>query len=126
MTGSEPVGDASRPSWLTFAPIGAAMVLTALNFSISFVAFGEIAETFNAEGTTVSWTLTAFSITIGALTVPGGWAADRYGRARVFAVLPSSWPGLDSWQRHRASRPSSPPGSYRRVVSRSRVRQCSP
>lgn len=60
------------------------MVLTALNFSISFVAFGEIAETFNAEGTTVSWTLTAFSITIGALTVPGGWAADRYGRARVF------------------------------------------
>ncbi|NDH12170.1 MAG: MFS transporter, partial [Actinobacteria bacterium] len=62
------------------------MVLTALNFSISFVAFGEIAETFDAEGTTVSWALTAFSITIGALIVPGGWAADRYGRARMFAT----------------------------------------
>ena len=72
--------------WRIFAAIGAAMVLTALNFSISFVAFGEIAETFDAEGTTVSWALTAFSITIGALTVPGGWAADRYGRARVFAT----------------------------------------
>ncbi len=60
------------------------MVLAALNFSISFVAFGEIAATFDADGTTVSWALTAFSITIGALTVPGGWAADRYGRARVF------------------------------------------
>ena len=69
-----------------FAAIGGAMVLTALNFSISFVAFGEIAETFDAAGTTVSWALTAFSITIGALTVPGGWAADRYGRARVFAT----------------------------------------
>ena len=62
------------------------MVLTALNFSISFVAFGEIAETFDAEETTVSWALTAFSITIGALIVPGGWAADRYGRARMFVI----------------------------------------
>jgi EmrB/QacA subfamily drug resistance transporter len=75
-----------RPSWRTFAAVGAAMVLTALNFSISFVAFGEIAATFDADGTTVSWALTAFSITIGALTVPGGWAADRYGRARVFVA----------------------------------------
>ncbi|MEM9463740.1 MAG: MFS transporter [Actinomycetota bacterium] len=75
-----------RPSWRTFAAVGAAMVLTALNFSISFVAFGEIASTFDAAGTTVSWALTAFSITIGALTVPGGWAADRYGRAQVFVT----------------------------------------
>ena len=62
------------------------MVLTALNFSISFVAFGEIAESFDAEETTVSWALTAFSITIGALIVPGGWAADRYGRSRMFVA----------------------------------------
>ena len=34
----------------------------------------------------MSWALTAFSITIGALIVPGGWAADRYGRARMFAT----------------------------------------
>ena len=72
--------------WRLFSVVGSAMVLTALNFSISFVAFGEIAETFDAEGTTVSWALTAFSITIGALIVPGGWAADRYGRARMFAT----------------------------------------
>ena len=65
-------------------PVGAAMILASLNFSISFVAFGEITETFGTSETTVSWALTAFSITIGALTVPGGWAADRYGRARVF------------------------------------------
>ena len=87
MTG-EPATDPSslRPAYRTFAAVGVAMALTALNFSISFVAFGEIAATFDAAETTVSWALTAFSITIGALTVPGGWAADRYGRAQVFAA----------------------------------------
>ncbi|MEM8705451.1 MAG: MFS transporter [Actinomycetota bacterium] len=72
--------------WRVFGAVGSAMVLTALNFSISFVAFGEIAESFDAAETTVSWALTAFSITIGALIVPGGWAADRYGRARMFVA----------------------------------------
>jgi EmrB/QacA subfamily drug resistance transporter len=75
-----------RVSRLAFSAIGAAMVLTSLNFSVSFVAFAEIAESFDASTTTVSWALTAFSITVGALIVPGGWAADRYGRARVFVA----------------------------------------
>lgn len=86
MSGPDVAAPPTRPPWSTFAAVGAAMVLTALNFSISFVAFSEIAATFDAAGTTVSWALTAFSITIGALTVPGGWAADRYGRAQVFVA----------------------------------------
>ncbi|MEM8708041.1 MAG: MFS transporter [Actinomycetota bacterium] len=84
MTAAAPTTSSSP--WRVFGAVGSAMVLTALNFSISFVAFGEIAESFDAEETTVSWALTAFSITIGALIVPGGWAADRYGRARMFVA----------------------------------------
>ena len=74
----------SRAAWRLFSLIGLSMVLASMNFSVIFVAFGEITESFSAEQTTVSWTLTAFSITLGALIVPGGWAADRYGRATVF------------------------------------------
>jgi|GEM_PF-188987 len=85
-TAEEPSDPKKTISRLAFAAIGAAMVLTSLNFSISFVAFSEIANSFDAATTTVSWALTAFSITVGALIVPGGWAADRYGRARVFVV----------------------------------------
>lgn len=76
----------SRAAWRLFSLIGLSMVLASMNFSVIFVAFGEIADAFDAEQTTISWTLTAFSITLGALIVPGGWAADRYGRARVFLV----------------------------------------
>jgi len=74
----------SRAAWRLFSLVGLSLVLASMNFSVIFVAFGKITETFDSQQTTVSWTLTAFSITLGALIVPGGWAADRYGRARVF------------------------------------------
>jgi EmrB/QacA subfamily drug resistance transporter len=61
-------------------------VVGTLNFSIIFVAYPEIRETFGASDATVSWTLTAFSITVAALTVPAGWLADRIGRKRLFLL----------------------------------------
>ncbi len=74
----------SRAAWRLFFLVGLTMVLASLNFSLIFVAFGDISESFNIDQASVSWALTAFSITLGALIIPGGWAADRYGRATVF------------------------------------------
>ena len=67
-----------------FALVGGAMLLTSLNFSLMFIAYGHIATTFGADLTVVSWALTGFSITVAALLVPAGWMADRFGRERVF------------------------------------------
>lgn len=67
-----------------FALVGGATLLTSINFSLMFIAYGHIAETFDADATTVSWALTGFSITAAALLVPAGWMADRFGRERVF------------------------------------------
>ncbi len=57
-----------------------------LNYSIMFVAFPELESEFDVDATGVSWAITAFSITVAALTVPGGWMADRFGRKRLFLV----------------------------------------
>ncbi|GJM38331.1 MAG: MFS transporter [Acidimicrobiales bacterium] len=70
--------------WRIYGLIGGAIALSTLNFSLVFVAFGEIEETFDVSKETVSWALTAFSITTAAVFVPAGWAADRFGRARMF------------------------------------------
>lgn len=74
----------TRSPWRIYGLIAGAIGLATLNFSLVFVAFGEIEESFSASKETVSWALTAFSITTAAVFVPAGWAADRFGRARMF------------------------------------------
>ncbi len=76
----------SRSPWLTFALVAGAGIMGTLNYSIMFVAFPELQATFHAEATDISWAITAFSITVASLTVPGGWLADRFGRKRVFLL----------------------------------------
>jgi EmrB/QacA subfamily drug resistance transporter len=76
----------ARSPWRIYGLISGAIALSTLNFSLVFVAFTEIEETFDASLTTVSWALTAFSITTAAVFVPAGWAADRFGRTRTFLI----------------------------------------
>ena len=84
-THEEPL-ERPRSPWRIYGLIAGAIALGTLNFSIVFVAFSDIEETFQASSGTVSWTLTAFSITTAAVFVPAGWAADRFGRARMFLI----------------------------------------
>lgn len=69
-----------------YSLLAGAVVLATLNFSLVFVAFEEIGNSFDSSASTVSWTLTAFSITTAAIVVPAGWAADRFGRPRMFLI----------------------------------------
>lgn len=75
-----------RSPWRIYGLIAGAIALGTLNFSIVFVAFSDIEEAFDASPATVSWALTAFSITTAAVFVPAGWAADRFGRSRMFLL----------------------------------------
>ncbi len=62
------------------------MVVGSLNYSIVFVAFPELQRAFGRSASAVSWSVTAFSITVAALTMPSGWLADRLGRRRQFLL----------------------------------------
>lgn len=83
MTSTAPPTHVPSP-WGVFRLIAGAVLLSTLNYSVVFVAFSDIQESLDTSATALSWTLTAFSITVAALLVPGGWLADRYGRSRVF------------------------------------------
>lgn len=84
--GTAAADDRPRSPWRIYGLIAGAIALSTLNFSLVFVAFGDIEETFEASPGAVSWTLTAFSITTAAVFVPAGWAADRFGRSRMFLI----------------------------------------
>jgi EmrB/QacA subfamily drug resistance transporter len=62
------------------------MIVGTLNYSLIFVAFPELQREFDAPSSRVSWAMTAFSITVAALTMPCGWLADRVGRKRQFLI----------------------------------------
>lgn len=71
---------AVKAAWRIFAVVGAASVLLSLNYSLVFVSYGAFGETFESSPSTLSWALTAYSITMAALLVPSGWMGDRFGR----------------------------------------------
>lgn len=71
-----------RPA-IVLGLVGLAVALAALNFSVVFVAFDSMIDSFGASRQALSWALTAFSITVGALTIPAGWLVDRLGRKTI-------------------------------------------
>ena len=75
-----------RSPWRIFGLVAGSVALATLNFSMIFVAFGEISDSFDASDSTISWALTGFAITTAAVMVPGGWLADRFGRTRIFLI----------------------------------------
>ncbi|MAP75427.1 MAG: MFS transporter, partial [Acidimicrobiaceae bacterium] len=76
--------DSDRSPWRTFALLAGAVVSASMNYSVTFISFGEIQETFAAGPAATSWVLNAFAITVIALVIPSGWVSDRFGRRRMF------------------------------------------
>ncbi len=75
-----------RRAWRVFALIGSATLLASLNFSLMFVGFAELSRSFAVSDAALSWVLTAYSIAVTTTLIPAGWAADRYGRKRMFLI----------------------------------------
>lgn len=69
----------------TLAVAALAALATYLDSTILFVAFPDIAATFDgATPSMLSWVITAYTISFAALVVPAGKLADRLGHRRMF------------------------------------------
>jgi EmrB/QacA subfamily drug resistance transporter len=80
-----PLTDTPRPTRWILVVIIAASVLSSLDLFIVNLAFSGIRDSFpGATNATISWVLSAYSITFAALLVPAGRLADIYGRKRIF------------------------------------------
>ena len=84
MVGTSGRGASSLSPWRTYALLAGSVVAASMNYSVTFVSFGEIERDFGTGPAATSWVLNAFSITLTALLVPCGWMSDRYGRRRMF------------------------------------------
>lgn len=61
--------------------------MVSIEITVISLAFSEIQDSF--EGTsrsTLSWIFTAYNIGVAALLLLAGWAADRFGRKKIFLL----------------------------------------
>ncbi len=81
---AEPKPVASSP-WSTLAVAALAVFIVSLDTTVLFVAMPDIRRTFaSVSASQLSWVLNAYTIGYGALLIPAGRLADRYGRRRFF------------------------------------------
>src|SRR5258708_40360855 len=50
------------------------------------IALPSIANDLQLSGSSISWTITSYSLIFGSLLLPGGRAADLLGRRRMFVT----------------------------------------
>jgi EmrB/QacA subfamily drug resistance transporter len=73
--------------WAVLAVASLAAFMVFLDAQVLFVAFDDIRASFpTVSFATMSWTLSAYTITLAAALVPSGRMADRFGRRRVFLI----------------------------------------
>ena len=86
----EPLTPSARPPvspWVVLGVASLAAFMVFLDAQVLFVAFDDIRSSFpSVSFTTMSWTLSAYTIALAAALVPSGRMADRFGRRRVFLV----------------------------------------
>ncbi len=74
-----------KSAWRTLGVTSLVGFMVSLEITIIALALPEIREAFpgTSEGT-LSWIITAYNIGVASLLLVSGWAADRFGRKRVF------------------------------------------
>jgi EmrB/QacA subfamily drug resistance transporter len=75
-----------RATMLALAGMAAAIFVVANDFTAPSVALPAIERGFHIDVSTVQWTINAYALWFGVLTVTGGRLADLLGRRRVFVA----------------------------------------
>ncbi|MDG2113533.1 MAG: MFS transporter [Actinomycetota bacterium] len=72
-------------AWKTLSITSLVGFMVSLEITVISLARDEIAQAFpTASPSELSWVITAYNIGVASLLLPSGWAADRYGRRRLF------------------------------------------
>lgn len=85
---ADPPGATVSPlAWLTLGIASMAAFMVALEVTVISLALPRIQDAFpEASPATLSWVFSAYSIGVASLLLVSGWAADLFGRKRLFLV----------------------------------------
>src|SRR5437764_5987347 len=76
--------DATKPNRLLLPVLLVAQLMVILDITAVNIALPHIAADLHMSGSSISWTITSYSLIYGSLLLFGGRAADLLGRRRMF------------------------------------------
>ncbi len=77
----------TRRSWLALAMAALVGFMVSLEITVIALALPEIRDAFDgAAESTISWIITGYNIGLASLLLLSGWAAERFGRRRIFVT----------------------------------------
>lgn len=72
--------------WLPLFTMGLAVVIIVLDTTLLNVSLSTIVRELHTNIRSLQWVITAYSLTLAALTITGGRLGDLFGRKRMFVV----------------------------------------
>jgi Na+/melibiose symporter-like transporter len=72
--------------WVPLLVMGLAVVIIVLDTTLLNVSLGTIVRDLRTNIRSLQWVITAYSLTLAALTITGGRLGDLFGRRRMFVV----------------------------------------
>lgn len=72
--------------WMPLIVMGLAVVIIVLDTTLLNVSLGSIVKDLHTNIQSLQWVITAYSLTLAALTITGGRFGDLFGRKKMFMV----------------------------------------
>lgn len=72
--------------WTTLVVLSLALAIIIIDTTLLNVSLGTIIRDFNTTIQNIQWVITAYSLTLAALTITGGRIGDLFGRKRMFML----------------------------------------
>ncbi len=72
--------------WGSLFVLSLALAIIIIDTTILNVALGTIIREFNTDIQSIQWVITAYALTLAALTITGGRLGDLFGRKRMFML----------------------------------------
>lgn len=72
--------------WAPLAVMGLAVIIIVLDTTLLNVSLGTIVRDLNTNIQSLQWVITAYALTLAALTITGGRFGDLFGRKRMFML----------------------------------------
>src|SRR5919202_2552353 len=78
--------DAGKPNRWLLPVLLVAQLMVILDITAVNIALPHVAADLHMSGSSVSWTITSYSLIFGSLLLFGGRASDLLGRRRMFVI----------------------------------------
>lgn len=83
---SNPESPTFIKKWLPLIVMGLAIIIIVLDTTLLNVSLGTIVRDLHTNIQSLQWVITAYALTLAALTITGGRFGDLFGRKRMFMV----------------------------------------